>query len=94
MLHILIGVQLLLGGGAWWSRVYAAQFPQPIPVMVTLTVDTHGHWRAGAGGNVDNDAGDLPSPDRSNDSAKFLYELRSKSRNEGLDRVARQQLSR
>lgn len=38
MLHILVGVQLLLGGGAWWSRVYAAQFPQPIPVMVTLTV--------------------------------------------------------
>jgi heme a synthase len=37
-LHILIGVQLLLGAGAWWSRVYAARFPQPIPVMVTLTV--------------------------------------------------------
>jgi len=40
ILHILIGVQLLLGGGAWWSRVYAARFPQPIPVMVLLTV-TH-----------------------------------------------------
>jgi cytochrome c oxidase assembly protein subunit 15 len=38
VLHILIGVQLLLGGGAWWSRTYAAHFPQPIPVMVTLTV--------------------------------------------------------
>jgi cytochrome c oxidase assembly protein subunit 15 len=38
LLHILVGVQLLLGGAAWWSRVYAAQFPQPIPVMVTLTV--------------------------------------------------------
>jgi cytochrome c oxidase assembly protein subunit 15 len=38
LLHILIGVQLLLGAGAWWSRVYAARFPQPIPVMVTLTV--------------------------------------------------------
>jgi heme a synthase len=38
LLHILIGVQLLLGAGAWWSRVYGAQFPQPIPVMVTLTV--------------------------------------------------------
>jgi cytochrome c oxidase assembly protein subunit 15 len=38
LLHILIGVQLLLGGGAWWSRVVAARFPQPIPVMVTLTV--------------------------------------------------------
>jgi cytochrome c oxidase assembly protein subunit 15 len=37
-LHILIGVQLLLGGAAYWSRLYAASFPQPIPVMVTLTV--------------------------------------------------------
>jgi cytochrome c oxidase assembly protein subunit 15 len=37
-LHILIGVQLLLGAGAWWSRVYAAPFPQPIAIMVTLTV--------------------------------------------------------
>lgn len=39
-LHILIGLQLLLGAAAWWSRVYAASFPQPIPVMVGLTV-TH-----------------------------------------------------
>ncbi|MBZ5662001.1 MAG: COX15/CtaA family protein [Acidobacteriia bacterium] len=38
ILHILIGVQLLLGGGAYWSRIYAAQFPQPIAVMVALTV--------------------------------------------------------
>jgi heme A synthase len=38
VLHILIGVQLLLGGGAYWSRLYAAHFPQPIPVMVALTV--------------------------------------------------------
>jgi cytochrome c oxidase assembly protein subunit 15 len=37
-LHILIGLQLLLGAGAWWSRRYSTQFPQPIPVMVTLTV--------------------------------------------------------
>jgi cytochrome c oxidase assembly protein subunit 15 len=37
-LHILIGVQLLLGAGAWWSRVHAARFPQPITIMVTLTV--------------------------------------------------------
>jgi hypothetical protein len=35
---MLIGVQLLLGAGAWWSRVYAAHFPQPIAIMVTLTV--------------------------------------------------------
>jgi cytochrome c oxidase assembly protein subunit 15 len=38
LLHALIGLQLLLGAAAWWSRVYAAQFPQPIPVMVSLTV--------------------------------------------------------
>jgi cytochrome c oxidase assembly protein subunit 15 len=38
VLHILIGVQLLLGGGAYWSRLYAAHFPQPIAVMVVLTV--------------------------------------------------------
>jgi cytochrome c oxidase assembly protein subunit 15 len=38
LLHALIGLQLLLGAGAWWSRIYAAQFPQPIPVMVSLTV--------------------------------------------------------
>jgi cytochrome c oxidase assembly protein subunit 15 len=38
MLHILIGVQLLLGGGAYWSRIYAARFPQPIGIMVALTV--------------------------------------------------------
>ena len=37
-LHVLIGVQLLLGAGAYWSRLYAARFPQPIPVMVALTV--------------------------------------------------------
>jgi heme a synthase len=44
-LHILIGLQLLLGAAAWWSRVYAASFPQPIPVMITLTV---AHVVAGA----------------------------------------------
>lgn len=37
-LHILIGVQLLLGAGAYWSRLYSARFPQPIAAMVTLTV--------------------------------------------------------
>jgi cytochrome c oxidase assembly protein subunit 15 len=37
-LHILIGVQLLLGAGAYWSRLYSARFPQPIGVMVALTV--------------------------------------------------------
>ncbi len=37
-LHILIGVQLLLGAGAYWSRLYAAQFPQPVGIMVGMTV--------------------------------------------------------
>jgi heme a synthase len=37
-LHILIGLQLLLGAGAWWSRRYSAQFPQPVLAMVTFTV--------------------------------------------------------
>ena len=37
-LHILIGVQLLLGAGAYWSRLYSLHFPQPIGVMVALTV--------------------------------------------------------
>ena len=37
-LHVLIGVQLLLGAAAYWARLYGASFPQPIPVMVTLTV--------------------------------------------------------
>jgi hypothetical protein len=35
---MLIGLQLLLGAAAYWSRLYAASFPQPIPVMVALTV--------------------------------------------------------
>jgi heme a synthase len=37
-LHILIGVQLLLGAGAYWSRLYSARFPQPMGMMVGLTV--------------------------------------------------------
>jgi cytochrome c oxidase assembly protein subunit 15 len=37
-LHILIGVQLLLGAGAYWSRLYSARFPQPMGIMVGLTV--------------------------------------------------------
>lgn len=37
-LHVLIGVQLLLGAGAYGSRLYSARFPQPIGVMVGLTV--------------------------------------------------------
>lgn len=38
LLCLLLGVQLLLGAAAWWSRVYGAQFPQPVPIMVGLTV--------------------------------------------------------
>ncbi len=38
VLHSLIGTQLLLGGGAWWSRIATQTAPQPMPVMVTLTV--------------------------------------------------------
>jgi cytochrome c oxidase assembly protein subunit 15 len=37
-LHILIGVQVLLGIAAWWSRGYGASFPQPILITVVLTV--------------------------------------------------------
>jgi cytochrome c oxidase assembly protein subunit 15 len=40
LLEVLLGVQLLLGGGAYWARLAARDFPQPIPVMVWLTV-TH-----------------------------------------------------
>jgi len=38
LLHVLLGVQLLLGGAAWWSRELAREFPQPIPLTVWLTV--------------------------------------------------------
>jgi hypothetical protein len=31
-------MQLFLGAAAWWSRGYGARFPQPIPLVVTLTV--------------------------------------------------------
>ena len=38
LLHAIVGVQILLGIGAWWSRVSTADAPQPMPVMVSLTV--------------------------------------------------------
>jgi heme a synthase len=38
LLHFLIGMQLLLGAGAWWSRGYSGLFQPPMGVMVTLTV--------------------------------------------------------
>jgi cytochrome c oxidase assembly protein subunit 15 len=34
----LVGVQILLGTAAFWSRLVAQEFPQPIPVMVAFTV--------------------------------------------------------
>src|SRR6266480_1850551 len=37
-LHAIFGTQFLLGLGAYWSRLTTADAPQPMPVMVTLTV--------------------------------------------------------
>jgi heme A synthase len=37
-LHVILGVQFLLGWAAWWSRLATAETPQPMPVMVSLTV--------------------------------------------------------
>jgi heme a synthase len=38
LLHAALGTQLLLGLGAYWSRLTSANDPQPMPLMVTLTV--------------------------------------------------------
>jgi cytochrome c oxidase assembly protein subunit 15 len=38
LLHVILGTQLLLGLGAYWSRLTTADAPQPMPLMVTLTV--------------------------------------------------------
>jgi cytochrome c oxidase assembly protein subunit 15 len=38
LLHAIFGTQFLLGFGAYWSRLSTADAPQPMPVMVTLTV--------------------------------------------------------
>lgn len=38
LLHALVGMQLILGGAAWWSRIATKDAPQPMPVMVYLTV--------------------------------------------------------
>jgi heme A synthase len=40
LLHAIFGIQFLLGFGAYWSRISTADAPQPMPVMVLLTV-TH-----------------------------------------------------
>jgi cytochrome c oxidase assembly protein subunit 15 len=38
LMHAILGTQILLGVGAYWSRVTTANDPQPMPLMVTLTV--------------------------------------------------------
>jgi cytochrome c oxidase assembly protein subunit 15 len=38
LLHAIFGIQFLLGLLAYWSRRTTADAPQPMPVMVTLTV--------------------------------------------------------
>jgi cytochrome c oxidase assembly protein subunit 15 len=38
LLHAILGTQLALGLGAYWSRLTTADAPQPMPLMVTLTV--------------------------------------------------------
>lgn len=38
LLHSMVGTQILLGGGAYWSRLVTKDAPQPMPVMVVLTV--------------------------------------------------------
>jgi cytochrome c oxidase assembly protein subunit 15 len=40
LLHSVFGLQFLLGIGAYWSRIATAEAPQPVRVMVVLTV-TH-----------------------------------------------------
>jgi len=40
LLHSVFGMQFLLGIGAYWSRIATAEAPQPMPLMVVLTV-TH-----------------------------------------------------
>src|SRR5467141_306427 len=38
MLHAVFGIQFLLGFGAYWSRLTTVDAPQPMPIMVYLTV--------------------------------------------------------
>jgi heme a synthase len=38
LLHSMVGTQVLLGGAAYWSRWVTQDAPQPMPVMVVLTV--------------------------------------------------------
>jgi heme a synthase len=38
LLHAILGIQILLGIGAYWSRISTADAPQPMAIMITLTV--------------------------------------------------------
>ena len=38
LLHSTVGIQILLGIAAYWSRLSTADAPQPMPVMVAMTV--------------------------------------------------------
>ncbi len=38
LLHAMVGTQILLGLAAYWSRLVTQDAPQPMPVMVALTV--------------------------------------------------------
>jgi heme A synthase len=38
LLHAIFGIQFLLGLAAYWSRLSTADAPQPMPIMVELTV--------------------------------------------------------
>jgi heme A synthase len=38
LLHSMVGTQMLLGATAYWSRLVTQDAPQPMPVMVILTV--------------------------------------------------------
>jgi len=38
LLHSMVGTQFMLGIAAYWSRLATADAPQPMPVMVVLTV--------------------------------------------------------
>jgi cytochrome c oxidase assembly protein subunit 15 len=37
-LHVLVGLQIILGLGSLWSRLTTADAPQPMPVMISFTV--------------------------------------------------------
>jgi hypothetical protein len=38
LLHSIVGLQILLGIAAFWTRITSADDPQPMPLMVAATV--------------------------------------------------------